>query len=132
MMVAIVKTSLGSKFALYVPAIFILGLFNGCTWDHIDDIPCNPQVVTFSGDLVPILQRACTPQGYGGCHEAGSLNKDYTTYAGVKAAVDNGKLQDRVINKEDMPPDYSSGPIRISACEIQKIQKWIDEGAPNN
>ncbi|MEW6467507.1 MAG: hypothetical protein AB1458_01205 [Bacteroidota bacterium] len=79
--------------------------------------------VTYSGTIVPIIANNCMNPG---CHGSGSANGDYTTYAGVKAKVDNGSFQHRVIDKKDMPPGG------LGKDDMNKIKCWLDAGAPNN
>jgi len=72
--------------------------------------------VTYSGFVQPLVSGKC-----GGCHPG------YTSYAGLKVVVDNGKLNNRVLVKQDMPP---AGPL--SPADRDKLKKWLDAGAPNN
>lgn len=85
---------------------------------------CDSLNVTFSGTVVPLLNANCTTPG---CHSAGSGNGDYTTYAGIKAKVDNGTFKTRVIDDKNMPP---SGPL--SPSDLDKLKCWLEDGAPNN
>jgi hypothetical protein len=63
-----------------------------------------------------------------GCHEEGSLNGDYTTYAGIKAKVSNGSLYQRVVVQRDMPPTFSGETL--DSCQIKEFYLWIKEGGP--
>jgi cytochrome c peroxidase len=63
-------------------------------------VDCN--TVTYSGTIVPIIQTNCLGSG---CHGSGSSNDNFTVYAGIKTQADNGKLENRVLDKKDMPPD---------------------------
>lgn len=122
-----------------VRSLFVLLLFaasllplQGCTWNHSTDLDCDPGVVTFSGAVQPILTRACTGERLGDCHQPNTLNGDYTNFTVLKARIDDGKFQSRVLELKNMPPDYSRGPVNLSKCELEKIQIWINDGAPQN
>jgi len=80
--------------------------------------PCDS--VKYSADIQPLLNTYCT-----GCH---SGSPDFTNYAGTKAKVDDGTFKNRVITIKDMP--QTGGPI--SQANLDKIQCWLDKGAPNN
>jgi len=76
-------------------------------------------------NIKPIINANCTSSS---CHGAGSSNGDYTTYAGLKAKADNGSLDERVLQKKDMP---KSAPA-LSLDDRKKIKCWLLNGAPNN
>ncbi|MGZ4035336.1 MAG: hypothetical protein ACXVPU_09220 [Bacteroidia bacterium] len=80
--------------------------------------------VHYSATIVPILNTNCTLSH---CHNAGSVNGDFTTYVGVSAKVTNGSLLNRVVVLKTMP---ASGPL--SDADISRINCWIQQGAPNN
>lgn len=84
---------------------------------------CDTSAVKFSTKIQPLLQRHCN-----NCHKAGGTgNGDFSTYGGVKAKVDNGSFRNRTLVEEDMPPNGS-----LNACELQQLQRWLDQGAPND
>ncbi|MCH8904863.1 MAG: hypothetical protein IIA45_13230 [Bacteroidetes bacterium] len=67
-----------------------------------------------------------------GCHVAGFPAGDFTNYQGIKVAVDNDTFRDRVLVKKDMPPQNSPGPKFLSALDLQRIECWLDSGAPED
>ena|ERR1700746_3520921 len=80
--------------------------------------------ITYSKNVVPITNATCaTPH----CHNAGSVNGDFTIYAGIKAKIDNGTFNNRVFVVKDMP---STGPL--TADQFKILQCWFNGGAPNN
>jgi len=113
-------------------AIFIfscLFLFSSCYKDNEEalygDANCQPQDVSFSGQILPIISNSCAIVG---CHVQGGLgNGLFENYAQLKTKVDNGSLLERVVVEQDMPPNGV-----LPSCQIQTIQQWILEGAPNN
>jgi hypothetical protein len=100
-----------------------------CYYDNEEELyggkPCNVVTVSFSKDIMPLIQTECAISG---CHvQGGNGNGIFDNYQNVKAKVDNGSLRNRVIIQRDMPP---SGPL--SNCQIAYIEEWINQGAPNN
>ena len=109
--------------------ILISFSFTACYFDNEEElygpVTCDVTNVTYSTDIVPIINTTCATSG---CHVAGGSGPgDFTTYAGLKAKVDNGSFVNRVLVQKNMPP---SGPL--SDCNEAKLQKWIDDGALNN
>ena len=102
-------------------------------WIFIDNItitansgpPCS---ATYAKNIQSIMQVHCTITG---CHVAGNSAPptDLTTYAGVKADAINGLLKARVI---DGNPSFMPNPGGIPDSLKNKIQCWLDAGAPNN
>lgn len=80
--------------------------------------------ITFSGDIAPIIQNSCS---IGGCHDAGSVNGDYTTYAGLETKAKDGTMEQEVITDMTMPKSGS-----LTQTELDQIQCWLDAGAPDN
>jgi len=101
----------------------------GCYYDNVEELypdgaPCDLENITYLNDIKPIIDQNCAISG---CHVPGTGRKDLTTYQGLKDIVDDGRLVDRVIVRKDMPPAQP-----LSRCEMDKIQTWIDAGAPEN
>ncbi len=98
--------------------------YNGCI-----DTVCDTTAVSYSRDIVPILTDKCT-----GCHGTNSINGNppvkLDTYTNVLTEVNNGRFLGSITgapNYVKMPPSGS-----LSQCELDKIKKWINNGAPNN
>lgn len=104
---------LGSSFVLFV----------SCRND-LRNLDCSTIGSTYLLDVKPIILGSCTTSG---CHNAGSGNGDYTTYAGLKAVADDGTLDKAVNIKKSMP---KNGSLDIESRK--KIRCWINAGAPNN
>lgn len=81
--------------------------------------------VKFSTYIHPVIIAKCAQSG---CHNSGSPNGDYTTYAGISAKVSNGSFKNRVISGGSPMP--ASG--RLAQAKLDSIQCWLDKGAPNN
>lgn len=82
--------------------------------------PC--ELVSYNTDISPIMATNCI-----GCHSSSFTGYDLTNYTGVKQKVDNGSLRLRVLETRDMP-----GYCVLPADDLQKIECWINNGAPNN
>jgi cytochrome c5 len=89
---------------------------------------CDTATVTFNIQVKSIIANKCQ-----GCHSSTSPANgyDFSTYAGVKARVTDGKLWgaiNHIAGFSAMPKNGS----KLSDCEIATFRKWIDAGSPNN
>lgn len=89
---------------------------------------CLTTAMSFSTNIQPILNANCTS-----CHNSSNLSggQNLTTYAGVVAATDNGKLLG-VINHSSGYPAMPQGSAKLSDCNIAKITAWISQGKLDN
>lgn len=123
----------------FIALCLLLGL-SACSFNNIEEDllpvvevdPCDSIPATFATDIVPIIETSCSEAGLGQCHAAGSPRGDFTTYAGLKIDVDNGKFNTRVLEVKDMPASFSTGPQSLTPAQLETIQCWIDAGAPDN
>ena len=117
---------------LIVPFVFLgLALSQGCYYDNEEELyqfvtgQCDTIAVSYADDIVPLLQANCNTDG---CHKAGGAgNGIFENYQAVKAKVDNGSMQARVIDQRTMPPAGT-----LSDCQIAIIQVWLNDGAADN
>ena len=121
------------KLKKYPHIIFLLitASLTGCYYDKEEELypmsqqECDTTNISYSTDIEPIIANNCATSG---CHQAGGNgNGIFTNYAGLKAKVDNGSLHNRVVVVRDMPPNSS-----LPECQVDKIDAWINAGAPNN
>jgi hypothetical protein len=117
--------------------LFILAMsvvvINSCTKDKGE--PISPDVllcgdtshITYTNYVSSVLVTNCTLSG---CHTSSFIGFDYTNYAGIKAKVDNGSFQNRVLNLKNMPSPLSTGPTSLDHCTLLKLQAWVNDGAP--
>jgi uncharacterized membrane protein len=89
---------------------------------------CDTANVKFSTSVKSIISNKCQ-----GCHSASSPGGGYdlSTYTGMKAVVNNGRLWGS-INFTAGFSGMPKGGTKLSSCELATIKKWIDAGAPNN
>lgn len=73
--------------------------------------------------------RCATAQG---CHGAGSLNGDFSTYATFKTFLDTKKSN--LIESINFrgPKPMPQGGVKMPACDIRYFETWINNGYPNN
>lgn len=105
--------------------------------DPTDSTACDPTIVYFNKDIMPIIQSGCAIVG---CHGGGSAEDgvDLTTYESIIATADveagdpDGSDLYEVITETDpdkrmpQPPNDPLTPEQIAL-----IEKWINQGAKN-
>lgn len=89
---------------------------------------CDTTSFKYSTAIKPLLQNKCV-----GCHSAASPGGgiDLSTYTGVKASATSGRLYGSV-NWSAGFSAMPKGTVKMPACEIKQIKKWIDAGMLNN
>lgn len=109
----------------------LIGLifFSSCVYNNEEelygDIVCDTENVTYSAEIQSIIESSCATSG---CHNAGgSAPNIYESYNNVKASVDDGSFENRVLVQKNMPPGTP-----LSDCNIALIEAWLEDGAPNN
>jgi hypothetical protein len=111
-------------FAL-VPLIVCVQCLN-----EVAPYPCEVLVtheVSYSLEISPIISNSCAIPT---CHVGSFPKGDFTNYDDLKRVADNGKLKFKLSNGQ-MPPEYSKLPL-LSICDVNLIEKWINEGAKDN
>ena len=119
-----------------IKTIFILlsVVLGSCYYDKEEilypgSVNCTvPTASTFSIDVLPLPNNQCN-----NCHGGSSPSAGIalTNHAQVMNYVNNGSLMGSINHASG----YSAMPKnsgKMSNCEIQKIQLWIDSGAINN
>ncbi|TDI24081.1 MAG: cytochrome c [Acidobacteria bacterium] len=102
----------------------------------VEDFGIDPEDVTFTKDIAPILQRSCQS-----CHRAGGgAPMPLTTFQEVRPWARSIKLRTSIRDRMGaMPPFFLEKDIGIlrfkndtslSDEELAKIQAWVDNGAP--
>jgi uncharacterized membrane protein len=89
---------------------------------------CDTNNVTFSGTIWPMMQTNCT-----GCHTnvnagGGIIIEDYED---VVASASNGSLMGVITHSTSFSPMPKNG-TKFSDCKIRQIEKWIENGTPND
>lgn len=118
-----------NRYIFSLLTIFMGLAFAGCYNDKEDLLygtdNCDTAMVSFSEDIMPIINNSCATVG---CHvQGGGVPGIFENYNQIKDKVDDGSFGQRVVVQQDMPP---AGPL--TNCQIEHVQKWIEDGAPNN
>jgi hypothetical protein len=113
--------------------VFLPFLAMGCYYDNettlYPESKCTPPTTsTFSDMVLPLLNNRCN-NCHGGSTPSGGIGLD--TYTEVMKYVNDGSLLGSVNFNSGFSP-MPKNSSKMSACDIQKIQVWIDSGAPNN
>jgi hypothetical protein len=111
-----------------------------CYYDNKDDlydykvvegigVPCEFTTISFAADVLPILDIQCN----GACHNATDRegNVILETYNNITPYVNDGSLMGSIHHTGGFAIMPTSG-TKIPSCEIEKLQSWVDAGAPNN
>ncbi len=87
---------------------------------------CDTLNITYDNGAKTIINANCAISG---CHGAGSVYKDFTTYAGINQVISSGQFVKRVFdgNPSFMPPSGFS-----NSTDKDKLKCWIESGAKQN
>lgn len=88
---------------------------------------CNTESVSFESDITPIVSNNCLS-----CHSGPNPNGDVllTNYNEISGIAQSGLLMD-VLTASNGAPKMPQGGT-LDNCSIDKIEKWINDGSPNN
>ena len=92
-------------------------------------VTCDTENVTYSGTILPILQQNCYD-----CHSDANVDISQIPlegYAFVIVKVNDGKLVKAIRHTGEVSPMPKDRPP-LEECDIEKIEKWISNGAPDN
>ena len=109
-------------------------LLNACYYDKEDVLygsgttACDTTAVTYAGTIAPIMSANCNS-----CHSGTAALGGVTTstYASLKVIALNGTLGHSVNWDSGLSP-MPKGGSKLPTCDLAKIKKWVNLGAPNN
>jgi mono/diheme cytochrome c family protein len=111
-------------------------LLVGCYTDNEERLygpsaPCNSAVVTYRAVVAPIIQQHCLA-----CHGTGSaatqgVNLVLEGYDKLQPIAANGLLLKTVRHEPGVSPMPKGSP-KLSDCNLNTLQRWVDAGMPNN
>ena len=89
---------------------------------------CSTDNLSYKNDILPILENRCY-----GCHDAASNFGGITLegYSSLRTYVDNDQLLGVIKHEAGFSP-MPKNAAKLLDCEIEKIETWIGEGAPDN
>jgi hypothetical protein len=113
--------------------VVLLGaIITSCTYDSREEIEsmvlCDTTNVTLSLTIRPILNNNCIVC-HSGASPAGGL--DYENYNDLFAVASDGRLVGAINHLPGFEPMPRFAP-KLPACDIMKIEKWVNDGALNN
>jgi len=110
----------------------VLGiLLPSCYFDKEETLypflKCDTTHITYTQTIVPILSANCYV-----CHSTGSSESSIIldTWTSIQVVVTNGKLIPSIDHTGPFP--MPKGGSMLDACTIEKITRWVANGAPNN
>lgn len=127
------KWSIVSK--LLAVVFFAAIIFISCTKENEEDLQpkinlpvCDTINMTYTKNVLPIITFNCYS-----CHGNGQIfgGINLEGYVRLKRQVDNNQL----LNVIRHSPGYSQMPQglpKLSQCDINKIEAWVNRGALNN
>ena len=120
----------------------VVAIFAGCYNDKYNKlypvsttVTCDTSTITYSHDILPIISASCYSPG-NGCHDAAGASTsgyNYTNFAVLQSTALSGWLVTDINfaptrGHNNMPKNGT----KLSSCDIDKITRWVDEGALNN
>lgn len=115
--------------------IATLALITSCYSDNKEELyknfenaDCDTTNTKFAATIQPVIVQNCAIPG---CHNTTERRSglDLSNYTDLKTIATDGRLENRITGNPGpiMPPSGALQP-----CEIEKILKWVNNGAQNN
>ncbi|MFW5975012.1 MAG: hypothetical protein ACOCQ6_02280 [Bacteroidota bacterium] len=111
----------------------IMFLHQACYYDNEEDLypestNCDTTNITYTETIAPLMENNCNS-----CHNAVTPNANVITdnYTDLKVIAGNGQLWGAVNHESGFSP-MPKNQDKLSDCELTKIRKWLDDGAPDN
>ena len=118
---------------IFASILLMILLFNSCVYNYDDKIllpaPENSEEITYTNYVKNIVQLnclSCHVPGYNGDGTPAG-NRNFTTYSGVKQAVDEGHFKAHVI--DGIAPTMPYGLPELSQEIKDTLTIWINQGA---
>lgn len=116
-----------------IGALVLVSAFASCSKDNEYDLSqgsnntCDTNAVSYSATIATIMTNNCNS-----CHAAGSPSGGVitNTYAGLNS-VSSATLLGAIKHESGFSAMPSNAP-KLSDCDINKIQAWINQGKQNN
>ena len=121
-----------NPFKMFHLSLAVFAYLSACTYHKEDKLyptttNCDTSSVRFSVEIKNILNAHCASCHYGNATGGDGLKLE--TYEEVKSAAENKIFLESVIS--DINPMPQNAP-RLSACKINQIRAWINQGMKNN
>lgn len=107
--------------------------FTGCYYDVEEELypsgqSCDTSAVTYSLGVEPIINSNCYVCHSAAAAQGGVILDDYNA---LKGYADSGTLLGVIRHESGFSP-MPQGGSKLSNCNIAVIEKWINDGSPNN
>ena len=116
-----------------ISTVTFLSIFLSSCYYHkeedLNPVPCDNTSVTYSSTITGLLAKyECTI-----CHSGPAPSGGFVLvgYNNVKAKVLDNRLLGAISHASGFSP-MPQGGSKLTDCEISKVKKWIDAGAPEN
>ena len=109
-------------------SILLTWIEQGATNDSCQSTGCDTVNVSFAMEIDPIISNFCASCHSGSTPSAGLLLSDYDE---IVSAVINTPFLEAIKGEGGVTPMPYQGD-QLNACYISKIEKWIEDGMPNN
>ena len=109
-------------------------LLNACYYDKEELLygkgttTCDTTAVTYAGTIAPMMSANCNSCHSGSAASGGVITSTYTS---LKVIASNGSLVHSV-NWDNGFSSMPKGGSKLPTCDLAKIKKWVNLGAPNN
>jgi hypothetical protein len=90
--------------------------------------PCDTVTVTYTLDVLPVLQSTCYPCHNQSFSSGGVILEGYNQ---TKAIAESGRLLGAISHAQGFSPMPKNG-AKLASCDITKISRWIKAGMPQN
>lgn len=120
------------RLLLAIFSIVLMIQFTSCVKQNEEDLSgakyCKIDTPSFQQHIQIIINDRCMP-----CHNASNAESgfDLSNYTNIADIATNGVLQGVIRHESGYIPMPASAP-KMPFCEIQIIDKWIEQGALNN
>ncbi len=119
-------------------SLLLLGLLIlfmwACTYTNEEELygalpdTCDSTNVTYAADILPVLQQNCYS-----CHQqpvsSGGVNLE--GHSRVRTVATSGRLLGAITHASGFSP-MPKNAGKLSDCDINKIRRWINQGALDN
>lgn len=119
-----------------VLATLALTMIPGCYYDNEEDLYpqdtfCDTVAISYTAFVKPLIDANCYQ-----CHSQSAAPSfgagyDLETFNTLLNVVNNGRLLCAIQHGNGCSP-MPKGAAKLPACSINKVQAWIEAGAPNN
>lgn len=119
---------------LLLISILILSIsLNSCYYDNEEELypegyACDTTNITYATVVAPILTDYCI-----GCHSGNAPSAGITldNYTDLQTVINSGQFRGSINHESNFSAMPKNSP-KLSDCNLAKINKWLDSGAPNN